>query len=689
MLSIPLLEQQKEGDDGDAHMTNLYTASQALYNIYKWMKHVKEDERFEVRLHRAEKQTRGSILLHFDELLPLGRYTKSEVLHLNEIGDYVRDRLFPILQTVFTKVVTAEESTAEEVQWRGKEKESESPDPAASGQEVVGRRPFSASANPRFAGKSRWSRSVGGGADLAGSRRGLGLKFSANLGFAGKAVALGGPGLLKFHANPRNEPDPDKLQKQNEKRALKEREDADKNEKKARKEQAKKRRKMKACVRMAANKAKQQHMEEDKKREELLRVYSEKLKDAWSKGVEGTHFVRTGVPRGQHILKGSLARCVGPSAKYAIVNATQLSNKWAVMENPEILVLRDKKWFEARKIEAAILTSDRFVDSLPDNASVSIHDFGQAEEIVRNISVEEYKRRWKESNGEISTTAMNGLNFSFSSELDVTPEPLFKYSSLLREITDEIMKTAIDAAVGKETERSVHLQRDKDSRTVKIKSSIKGCLRFQINAQAGSVSGFHMDWMGPFTWVTVEGNKDEKDEEVVKLWAIVDLDGLDTEKKAEALADFARCGEGLIHSAMSATNCLCRGGTVLDRRFFVSHHLPIWEFIAEHRDAVTNEDPQDQTQEFLEAIKKDLKRNPEAYKITAEDLPQVQQRIDKIINYFRCPEQLYLCASEDTVGIMQSTNGDYERHPHLQTVGQHLSNHIFADLSTPPIDITP
>lgn len=113
----------------DAYISNLYSASQALYNIYHWMvRSEQEDIFFEkvrvfsvvfnaqdlgIRVHRAVKlpTERGALTFLFDEFEPLGRYTKDQAcLQIRTIlNDYAKKELHPVLQSTFTELVTQED----------------------------------------------------------------------------------------------------------------------------------------------------------------------------------------------------------------------------------------------------------------------------------------------------------------------------------------------------------------------------------------------------------------------------------------------------------------------------------------------------------------------------------------------------------------------------------------------------
>ena len=122
------MEVKKAGADLiDAERDNLYNASQALYNIYQWMKEASEEDAFfdkvrvlsfvfnvkelNVRVHRAARSssstTKGALRFVFDELYVLPRYTRDQAcLLLNSLlENYAIKELHPILKRAFAAVV--------------------------------------------------------------------------------------------------------------------------------------------------------------------------------------------------------------------------------------------------------------------------------------------------------------------------------------------------------------------------------------------------------------------------------------------------------------------------------------------------------------------------------------------------------------------------------------------------------
>ena len=118
------MEVKKAGADlADAERDNLYNASQALYNIYQWMREASEQNEFfdkvrvlsfvfnvkelSVRVHRAVRSSNQALRFVFDDLYTLPRYTRDQAcLLLNSLlENYAIKTLHPILKKTFSIIV--------------------------------------------------------------------------------------------------------------------------------------------------------------------------------------------------------------------------------------------------------------------------------------------------------------------------------------------------------------------------------------------------------------------------------------------------------------------------------------------------------------------------------------------------------------------------------------------------------
>lgn len=121
------MEVKKAGADlADAERDNLYSASQALYNIYQWMLQASREDRLldkirvfsfvfnakelSVRVHRAARSETGGLKFLFDDLFGPSKYTKDQACRLLDslLENYVIEKLYPILKDIFKDVSNQE-----------------------------------------------------------------------------------------------------------------------------------------------------------------------------------------------------------------------------------------------------------------------------------------------------------------------------------------------------------------------------------------------------------------------------------------------------------------------------------------------------------------------------------------------------------------------------------------------------
>lgn len=125
-----LFLEAKKSDDGirkSAQQRNLHNASQALFNIYQWMRGHDDSQKsfFEnvrvftialntedirLRIHRAEKGQGGRLVFNFSEVVSFKDYNQTIANHLvkSVLLDYAKPHLYPALKKAFTEVVTKE-----------------------------------------------------------------------------------------------------------------------------------------------------------------------------------------------------------------------------------------------------------------------------------------------------------------------------------------------------------------------------------------------------------------------------------------------------------------------------------------------------------------------------------------------------------------------------------------------------
>src|ERR1700761_9054672 len=102
---------------------NLYSTSQALFNMFQWMRLVPElhqrffkdvrtfgivlnNEDMVLRIHRAEKDGDGQLRYEFTEVAKIRNYSRDAACHLvkSVLLDYALPQLHPILKDTFQRV---------------------------------------------------------------------------------------------------------------------------------------------------------------------------------------------------------------------------------------------------------------------------------------------------------------------------------------------------------------------------------------------------------------------------------------------------------------------------------------------------------------------------------------------------------------------------------------------------------
>jgi len=371
------------------------------------------------------------------------------------------------------------------------------------------------------------------------------------------------------------------------------------------------------------------------------------LVDAWDKAETGSMLAKL-AQVGKLILQGTPASCYGPRKVYSLGNSASIQKLLSTADKPEIYVLRDPAWLRSREEQ----TLGQFLHTLGSKkhagVEVAVQDLSRSEIdlAVCRMEVKTCISRFRESHGKASSRPVNLLNITCTAE--VTPTPLNRHCRLLSEACTSLSIAGGALGIDKPKARS--------SRPMDIES----CQKFQICGQAGAISSWHMDNLAPFTWVTLEGLEDgEDDENILKYWAVVDLQSLSDTDRKKALQDFSRDGQdwmpppswiriislvrgdtlimppGTIHAPIAVTDCFFRGGMCWSPRFFVKYTLENWEFISRNRDNVTNEDPAKQTKAVLAWIKSDLMLDPEKYGVQQADLPGIFSKMKTISDHSR------------------------------------------------------
>ncbi|KAL2071265.1 hypothetical protein VTL71DRAFT_12500 [Oculimacula yallundae] len=357
-------------------------------------------------------------------------------------------------------------------------------------------------------------------------------------------------------------------------------------------------------------------------------------------------------PQGAHILRhGQAAQTneVVADADFIAVNLTDLDMWLGHGSGGKVMLLRDRPWSTGRPStssssileEAAVIDPEMVID-----VQDSGQQYSDEHPAVRGLRLQEAIARMKDRN----QAPINALNIECKEEL-LIPPPLAKHCRELVNATRYASSRAVrlvghKTEIGKKTTETIH------THAVDIQS----CIKFQINGQAGAFSSWHMDNMGVYTWITLEptfeysssfASEDSKiaardfdnfystpeDETVLKLWAIIVTSS--PAEDAEARAGFAKDGEdwmpnpkwikvialtrfdtlimppGTIHAPITVTDCLFRGGMVLQKRF-MKDTIKHWKYCIANPHC-TNEAAPKQTRSVIDYLERVIVANPKEY----------------------------------------------------------------------------
>ena len=356
------------------------------------------------------------------------------------------------------------------------------------------------------------------------------------------------------------------------------------------------------------------------------------LEVAWAEAEPDSWFSKLGQV-GRHIFQGTPASCFGDNKTYTLGTSTAISNLLLAAKEPEIYVIRDRRWLLAREQQTLNDYLQELRTEAGPNQELDVQDLGLPADrpAVSPMKVATCVARFEESRGRVSARPLNLLNLSYEN-MELTPLPLARHCKLLRDACNSLANLNKIAF--------------KSKRKIQSPADIQSCQRFRICAQAGAISSWHMDNLAPYTWVTLEGNTESGDDEsVLKYWAVIDFQPVEAHVQEAARQEFARAGTdwmpnpawirvislirgdtlimppGTIHAPITATNCLFRGGMCWNKNTFVSHTLPRWKYITANRDKVTNEDPPAETQGIIKWLSSNIAATPESYGVPQADVP--------------------------------------------------------------------
>jgi hypothetical protein len=324
-------------------------------------------------------------------------------------------------------------------------------------------------------------------------------------------------------------------------------------------------------------------------------------------------------PVGLYVLEYGRAAQVGydhDTSDFLSGNCRSLEH-WLVHGTADkLFLLRDTDWFNTRPLRQGSTILHELRSSSTKPLLVEVQElskqFSTYENCVEPMPIDQIISRFSKQDASIAP--INLLSLQCKDD-NVVPWPLGKHCRLLNDAATasaSASQSTFYASAGKESTEVL-------SRFVDLQS----CMRFQIFGQAGAISSWHMDSIGPYTWVTLEPNQLGKpNDHVLKLWAYVRTDNLPAAEQAEIKAAFARDGgafqpnpqyirvislvagdtlimpPGTIHAPITITDCLFRGGMVMQKRE-MRRSMRAWRFCADN-EGCTNENQPRQARAVLD-----------------------------------------------------------------------------------------
>ena len=368
----------------------------------------------------------------------------------------------------------------------------------------------------------------------------------------------------------------------------------------------------------------------------LLRDPRAQAQLEWFKRVENTKpptYYSELAPIGIHILQEGRAAQTSESMKEADFmagNCKELEDWLINGTGDKLFVLRDHDWFNTRPS----LSGSEFFEELQAKGMnktllLEVQELGKQigdpnENAVQPMTIDKILERW--SIKDQSTPPINLLNLMCKDDA-YQPWPLAKHCNLLNQAAAScasIAQSAFYATAGKESTEVMTKLID-----------LEACMHFQIFGQAGAISTWHMDAIGPYTFITLEPNVEgQPPEHVLKLWAYVRTDHLSEAEQAEIKLRFKQDHEkfkpkpehiriialvagdtlimppGTIHAPITITDCLFRGGMVMQKRQ-MWRSMREWRFCSDN-DRCTNENQPRQARSILDFFRREVHANPSA-----------------------------------------------------------------------------
>ena len=299
----------------------------------------------------------------------------------------------------------------------------------------------------------------------------------------------------------------------------------------------------------------------------------------------------------------------------------------------KLFVLRDAEWFHTRPVRqgSTILQDLRATSTKP--LMVEVQELGKEvhpdENSVEPMPIDQVISRF--FSDDAKAAPLNLLSLQCQDD-NVVPWPLAKHCNLLNQAAAASAAASQSAFIGSDIYASAgKLSTDVISKFIDLQS----CIHFMIFGQAGAISSWHMDAIGPYTWITLEPNAIGKPaDHVLKLWAYVRTDHLPVEEQKAIMEAFIREGgdfqpprhlikvlcliagdtlimpPGTIHAPITVTDCLFRGGMVMQKRE-MRRSMQAWRFCSDNG-GCTNENQPRQSRAVLDYFGTLVKNDPSA-----------------------------------------------------------------------------
>jgi hypothetical protein len=301
--------------------------------------------------------------------------------------------------------------------------------------------------------------------------------------------------------------------------------------------------------------------------------------------------------------------------------------RWVVSgTGDKLFLLRDQAWLSTRPHTSGSTMLRDLRANARSELLVEVQRLEKEFQFDRNsveaLEINEVIKNW--SIRDQSKPPFNLLSLKCTDDGTV-PWPLAKHCNLLNQAASfaaSAAQSAFYATAGKQSTEVI-------SKAVDLQS----CMHFQIFGQAGAISSWHMDSIGPYTYITLEPNEiGQPSDSVLKLWAYVRTDNLPDDEREKVMLDFKRYGEdfrpnpahirvlsliagdtlvmppGTIHAPLTITDCLFRGGMVMQKKE-MRRSMRAWRFCSENGNCTNEEQPR-QARSILDFFRNQFRADP-------------------------------------------------------------------------------